>query len=66
MPNCPMVKVLPLLWHRSGMEDKFGASMIRELLMKATPIWNELVITGRRRQVCHGDGSVPAGNGHRI
>lgn len=46
------------------MEDKFGASIIRELLMKAAWICNKLVITGRRRQVYHGDGSVLGGDGH--
>ena len=38
--------------------------MICELLMKAVCVWNKLVVTGRRGQYCHGDGSVPGPDGH--
>lgn len=33
--------------------------------MKAAQVWNKLVVIERRGQVCHGDGSVPGGDGHR-
>lgn len=42
---------------RSGLAEKFGASMICELLMKPTRVWNKLVVIGSRGQICHGDGS---------